>query len=54
MAPKYSVISIGKNNRFKHPNKETLDNLKETIIYRTDINGTITFKINDNKLKICI
>ena len=34
--PKYSIISVGKNNRYGHPNKEVLDNLKDTKIYRTD------------------
>ena len=27
--PKYSVVSVGKNNRYGHTNKETLDNFKE-------------------------
>ena len=31
--PKYSIISVGKNNRYGHPNREILDNLKESIIY---------------------
>ena len=39
-------------NRFGHPNKETLDNLKDSKIYRTDQNGSIMFKIKNNKLKI--
>ena len=50
--PKYSVISVGKNNRYGHPNKETLDNLKDSKIYRTDQDGSIMFKIKNNKLKI--
>lgn len=50
--PKYSVISLGKNNRYGHPNKEVLDNLKNSKIYRTDEHGTIIFKIKNNKLKI--
>ena len=50
--PKYSIISVGKNNRYGHPNKETLDNLKDSKIYRTDQNGSIMFKIKNNKLKI--
>ena len=35
--PKYSLISVGKNNRYGHPNKEVLNNLEKTKIYRTDI-----------------
>ena len=50
--PKYSVISVGKNNRYGHPNKEVLDNLKESRIYRTDQDGSIMFKIKSNKLKL--
>ena len=50
--PKYSVISLGKNNRYGHPNRETLDNLKKSKIYRTDEHGSIIFKIKNNKLKI--
>ncbi|MBE6160742.1 MAG: DNA internalization-related competence protein ComEC/Rec2 [Firmicutes bacterium] len=50
--PKYSVISVGKNNRYGHPNKEALENLKESKIYRTDVDGSIMFKIKNNKLKI--
>ncbi len=26
---KYSMISVGKNNRYGHPNKDVLDNLKK-------------------------
>ena len=50
--PKYSIISVGKNNRYGHPNKEVLNNLENTKIYRTDKNGTVMFKIKNNKLKI--
>ena len=50
--PKYSIISVGKNNRYGHPNKEVLDNLKDSKAYRTDIDGSIMFKIKNNKLKI--
>ena len=50
--PKYSVISVGNNNRYGHPNKEVLDNLSESKIYRTDEDGSIMFKIKNNKLKI--
>ena len=50
--PRYSVISVGKNNRYGHPNKEVLDNLKNSKIYRTDTDGSIMFKIKNKKLKI--
>ena len=50
--PKYSVISVGKNNRYGHPKKEVLNNLKDSKIYRTDQDGSIMFKIKNNKLKI--
>ena len=50
--PKYSIISVGKNNRYGHPNKEVLENLNNSKIYRTDEDGSIMFKIKNNKLKI--
>ncbi len=50
--PKYSVISVGKKNRYGHPNKEVLETLNESKIYRTDEDGSIMFKIKNNKLKI--
>lgn len=52
MNPKYSVISVGKNNRYGHPNKEVLNNLDNSKIYGTDQDGSIIFKIKNNKLKI--
>lgn len=55
MNPKYSVISVGKNNRYGHPNKEVLNNLDNSKIYRTDINGEIQIKIirNNFSIKTC-
>ena len=50
--PKYSVISVGKNNRYGHPNDSVLNNLDDSKIYRTDEDGSIMFKIKNNKLKI--
>ena len=49
---KYSIISVGKNNRYGHPNDSVLDNLEYSKIYRTDQDGSIMFKIKNNKLKI--
>lgn len=50
--PKYSIISVGKNNRYGHPNDGVLDNLEDSQIYRTDQDGSIMFKIKNNKLQI--
>lgn len=50
--PKYSIISVGKNNRYGHPNKEVLNTLENSKIYRSDQDGSIMFKIRNNKLKI--
>ena len=50
--PVYSIISVGKNNRYGHPNKEVLENLNNSKIYRTDQDGSIMFKIKNNRLKI--
>ena len=50
--PKYSIISVGKNNRYGHPNDSVLENLNSSKIYRTDQDGSILFKIKNNKLKI--
>ena len=50
--PKYTVISVGKNNKYGHPSKETLENVINSKIYRTDKDGTITFTLNIMKTEI--
>lgn len=50
--PKYSIISVGKNNSYGHPNKEVLSTLQDSRIYRTDIDGSIVVKIKNNKFNI--
>lgn len=53
--PIYSIISVGKNNKFNHPNKETLNTLKKSKIFRTDIDGSIKFTVGDNlKIEKCV
>ena len=52
ISPKYSIISVGKNNRYGHTNKEVINNLSNSKMYRTDQDGSIIFKIKNNKLKI--
>ncbi|MBI4975261.1 MBL fold metallo-hydrolase [Candidatus Peregrinibacteria bacterium] len=44
--PDFAVIQSGKDNRFGHPHKQTLDNLKKAgvkKIYRNDMDGTVEF-----------
>lgn len=50
--PKYSVISVGENNMYKHPNKSVLDILDNTKLFRTDVDGTIEVKISKKGYKI--
>lgn len=50
--PKYSIISVGKNNRYGHPSEEVLKNLSSSNVYRTDLNGSITFEFKKNKFKV--
>lgn len=50
--PKYSVISVGENNMYKHPNKNVLDILDNTKLFRTDVDGTIEVKISKKGYKI--
>ena len=50
--PKYSMISVGKNNRYGHPKESVLDILSDSKIYRTDIDGSIEIKLNKSGYKI--
>ena len=50
--PKYSLISVGMNNRYGHPKDSVLDILKNSNIYRTDENGSIEIKIKSNQYSI--
>ena len=44
--PKYAIISLGKDNSYNHPHSEIITRLsiRNIIIYRTDILGTILVK----------
>ena len=46
--PKIALIGVGRDNKFGHPNEETIQRLKNmnVKIYRTDEMGEITIKIN--------
>ena len=45
VSPSYAVISVGKNNSYKHPTKKTLNTLEKynVKVLRTDELGTIIF-----------
>ena len=46
--PKIAIIGVGKSNTFGHPNEHVLKRIEEqrSKIYRTDLNGQITIKVN--------
>ena len=50
--PKYAVISVGKDNDYGHPNKETLQKFSSRGIkvYRTDESGTIVVTSDGNNI----
>ena len=47
-----SIISVGRNNIYNHPSILTLNNLEDTNIYRTDMDGSIKVDLNKNRYKI--
>lgn len=51
--PKYSAISVGKNNSYGHPHGEVLSNLEYigSRIYRTDLDGDIYFYVENGRLR---
>lgn len=52
--PDYSIISLGKDNTYGHPHRETLATLKgmDTKVYRTDELGTIKLKYDGKEISI--
>ncbi|MFJ7727010.1 DNA internalization-related competence protein ComEC/Rec2 [Neobacillus sp. NPDC097160] len=46
--PQVALISAGEKNRFGHPHQEVLNRLNDTktIIYRTDLQGAITYRFS--------
>lgn len=46
LRPQYVFISVGKGNRYNHPDPAVLERLREygCAVYRTDDNGTIVFR----------
>lgn len=52
--PEYAAISCGEGNPYSHPNKNVLERLDacKAQIYRTDLNGNITFYIENGDIRI--
>lgn len=50
--PEIAVISCGRDNKYGHPNKKTVNRLnkKNIRIYRTDVDGTIVLTSNGAKI----
>lgn len=54
VSPEYAIISVGKDNRYGHPNQEVLDTLNNfgAQILRTDLSGRIIFKSDGTNLQV--
>jgi competence protein ComEC len=52
VSPDIAIISVGGDNPFGHPHKETIDALYGTKIFRTDLEGAIKIKESEKGLEI--
>lgn len=54
VSPEYAIISVGKDNKYKHPNDSTIKNLNKNNVkvLRTDILGNITLKSDGNVIEL--
>ncbi|WP_134700118.1 DNA internalization-related competence protein ComEC/Rec2 [Ammoniphilus sp. YIM 78166] len=54
LQPAISVISAGQKNRYGHPHKQTVENLKAvpSRIYRTDEQGAVILELHPGKIRI--
>lgn len=52
--PKYAIISCGVDNSYNHPNEKTVERLLgyTNEVYRTDLQGTVTFLVNGPALSL--
>lgn len=51
--PDISLISAGKNNLYGHPHKQTIENLKNSKVLITKIDGSIKINLNTRAIKTC-
>jgi len=54
VAPRFSVISVGKVNRYGHPSLRTIQTIKDSgsKLYRTDIDGAVTITSDGKTIRI--
>ncbi len=54
VTPEYAVISCGELNNYGHPHSEVLKNFNtvDATVFRTDIDGDITFYVEEGKLRV--
>ena len=54
VSPKHAVISLGKDNTYGMPHGSTLELLKQhcNTLYRTDLQGDITFRTDGNTVQV--
>jgi beta-lactamase superfamily II metal-dependent hydrolase len=51
--PRISVICVGRDNDYGHPSPSTLSRLERySRVYRTDINGTVTLRMNGRDIDV--
>ncbi len=54
VSPSIALISCGKNNKYNHPNKETMDKLIDAgvTIYRTDEDGSVVLRTDGKSFSV--
>ena len=52
ITPACSLISVGKDNKYSHPNDEVIKRLSASKIYRTDLDGAVMLKLEKDKILI--
>ncbi len=54
ITPDYVAVSCGELNSYGHPHTDALKNFKsmDALVFRTDIDGDITFYVEDGKIRV--